>query len=105
MINKFKLLLSKLFSILPQHIKEALSEDGVGSYSRYAGAFSIVIASFWITYLVIRTGHLPDLGGAATWVATGQSAYAANQAKKVASAIKGAPTRDAAAPVPPQDQQ
>lgn len=95
---KVKAFFSGLTDFLPVHIKEALSEDGVGSYSRYAGAFSVIIAALWVSYVVLKTAHLPDMGGVATWVATGNSAYAANQAKKVASAIKGVPTRDAASP-------
>ena len=83
---------------LPEHIKQALSEDGVGSYSRYCGAFSVVAAVLWVTYIVVTTKHIPDLGGPATWITAGQGAYAANQAKKVAAAVKGSPTKDTAAP-------
>lgn len=97
-MRRFKELLKSLSGMFPTHLREALSEDGVGSYSRYAGAFSIVVAAMWVTYVVVKTGHLPDLGGVATWVTSGQAPYAANQAKKVASAIKGNPTRDSAAP-------
>jgi hypothetical protein len=89
MFTMIKALFGKLR--LPAHLREALSEDGVGSYSRYAGAFSVVIAAVWVSYVVFKTHALPDLGGAATWVATGNSAYAAGQAKRVAAAIKGNP--------------
>lgn len=97
-MGRIKNLLAGFYNMFPAHLREALSEDGVGSYSRYAGAFSIVVAAIWVTYVVVKTGHLPDLGGVATWVTSGQAPYAANQAKKVASAIKGNDTRDSAAP-------
>jgi hypothetical protein len=90
----FGRLFSKISIAMPAHLKQALSEDGVGSYSRYCGAFSVVVAAIWVTYLMVTTKHMPDLGGPATWITAGQSAYAANQAKKVASAIKGSSTTD-----------
>lgn len=71
------------------HIKSALSENGIGSYSRYAGAFVTVSVVGWVTYLVLKTHALPDLGGATAFLAGGNAAYATNQAKKVAEAIKG----------------
>jgi hypothetical protein len=92
MFARLKAFFSALHMRMPAHLREALSEDGIGSYSRYAGAFSIFVGAFWVTYIVLKTGHIPDLGGVATWVASGQSPYAANQAKKVASAIKGTPS-------------
>lgn len=74
-------------SILPP-LKEVLSENGVGSYSRYTG-FAIVMATIgWVSYLVIRTHALPDLSGPALFIASGQSSYGLNQMKHVAAAAR-----------------
>lgn len=83
------------------HVKEALSENGVGSYSRYAGAAVTLSVIGWVSYIVAKTHALPDLGGAATLLAGGNAAYATNQAKKVAEAIKGAKPVDPTLPADP----
>lgn len=76
-----------LKAILPP-LKEVLSEDGVGSYSRYTG-FIIVLATLaWVTYLVIHNHAFPDMTGPTAFIAGGQSAYAANQAKHIVAAAK-----------------
>ena len=80
-----------------QHCKEALSEDGVGSYSRYCGAACVSAAILWVSYLVFKNHALPDLGGVSTFIASGNAAYAANQAKKIAAAMKGVQNTDPAA--------
>lgn len=78
----------KLKGMLPP-LREVLSEDGVGSYSRYSGAVIIVSTIFWITYLVFKNHALPDLDGPAIFIASGQTQYAANQIKGIARAMKG----------------
>lgn len=70
--------------------KEALTENGRGSYSRLTGASIVFCTLGWVTYLVIRTQALPDLAGATAFVSIGAGThYAINQVKSVASAIKG----------------
>jgi hypothetical protein len=100
MFAMFKSLLGRVH--LPDHFKQALSEDGVGSFSRYAGAYGIVVASLWVFYAIVKAGgHIPDLSGVALWVTSTSAPYGANQAKKVAAAIKGSPTKDTATPQDP----
>lgn len=82
-------------------IREVLSEDGVGSYSRYLGFWTAVFVFGWVTYIVIHNHKLPeDMTGPTTFLVGGQSAYAANQAKKVAAAVAGTKSP---APTPPGD--
>lgn len=71
--------------------REGLSEGGTGSYSRILGALVATFTFFWVTYVVIKSGSLPDLTGPSIFIASGCSAYGINQAKNVASAIKGNP--------------
>lgn len=86
--------------------REGLSENGAGSYSRILGALVATFTFFWVTYVVLKTGSLPDLTGPSIFIASGCSAYGINQAKSVASAIKGNPNGPQVAPVdtpkPPQ---
>lgn len=72
------------------HIKETLSEDGIGSYSRMIGATVVLVALAWVTYIVIKTHALPELDGVAYLIGGGNTPYFVNQAKKIAGAIKGA---------------
>jgi hypothetical protein len=74
-------------SIFPP-LREVLSEDGVGSYSRYTGFMLVLATIFWITYLVIRTHVLPDLEGPALFIGASQSSYGLNQIKNVAAAAR-----------------
>jgi len=70
-------------------LKEILSEDGIGSYSRYLGFWTAIFVFGWVTYVVIHSHALPpDLTGPGTFLVAGQSAYAANQAKSAAKALK-----------------
>jgi hypothetical protein len=70
-------------------LREVLSEDGIGSYSRYLGFWTAIFIFGWISYVVVHNHALPvDMTGPGTFLVAGQSAYAANQAKKVASALK-----------------
>jgi hypothetical protein len=71
-------------------LKEALTENGKGSYSRFTGAAIVFATLGWITYLVIRNKALPDLGGATMFISVGAGThYAINQVKAVAQAMRG----------------
>lgn len=69
-------------------LREVLSEDGIGSYSRYTGFLIVIFTLFWVTYLVFHNHAFPDMDGPTAFVAGGQSAYAANQVKRIAAAAK-----------------
>lgn len=71
-------------------LKEVLSENGVGSFSRYSCFVVVVAATVWVSFLVFKNKALPDLSGLSLYV-TGLVAalYGINQAKAVVSAIKG----------------
>lgn len=70
-------------------LHESMTEDGVGSFSRIIGAAVVVFTLGWVTYIVVKTSTLPNLTDASIFLASGSSAYAVNQAKHVAAAIKG----------------
>lgn len=79
-------LFSSIAAMKPlEFLKKALSEqDGTPSLSRYT-AFLVTFATIsWVTYLVGRTGTLPDLTSAALFIAGGHGGYVAN---KVSEAI------------------
>jgi hypothetical protein len=59
--------------------------DGSASASRVLAGSTVLATLGWITYLVIKTHALPDLGGASMFVASGFSGYGVN---KLSSAIK-----------------
>ena len=64
-------------------------DDGAWSMSRVFLGMSIFYANNWITYLVIRNGTLPDLGGLSLFVAgIGTVTYGYNQIKQVVKAVK-----------------
>lgn len=73
---------------LPPSLREVLSEDGVGSYSRYSGFLVVCACILWVSFLVVKNHSIPDMGGVSTFLAAGQSQYAANQLKKVVAASK-----------------
>lgn len=77
-------------NLCPPPIREVLSENGVGSFSRYTCFIVVIAATVWVSYLVGKNKALPDLSGLSLYV-TGIIAtlYGLNQAKGVASAIKG----------------
>lgn len=81
--------LSKFKGFLPP-LKEVLSENGVGSYSRYSGMIIVLATIAWVTYLVIHNHAMPDMAGPTAFVAGGQTQYAASQVKHVVAAVKGA---------------
>lgn len=89
-------------------LHQSMSENGEGSFSRITGAAVVLATLGWVTYIVIKTSALPNLTDASIFLASGSSAYAVNQAKHVAAAIKGnanGPQTEDPAPVgapPPQ---
>lgn len=82
MLEKFKLIMSKADKFFPPPLREILSENGVGSYSRVS-SFTIVVATiFWVTYLVIHNHAMPDMAGPTAFIAGGSgSQYGLNQIK------------------------
>ena len=61
-------------------IKSTFSEpDGTGSASRVLAGSTVASCLVWISYIVIRTHALPDLGGASLFVSSGFSGYAVNK--------------------------
>lgn len=74
-------------------LEKVLSEpDGTPSYGRYSGFLIIVSTLLWVTYVVIKTGSLPDLAGPTTFITFGSGThYGINQAKKVVAAMRGTP--------------
>ena len=109
----FRFVLDKLKGIkalerfLPPSLREALSEDGVASYSRYSGFLVVSACVMWVSFLVVRNHTIPDVGGLAEIITAGNSAYVANQVKRVVAANKtgvpNAPSGPAPDPTaPPQ---
>jgi len=73
-------------------IKQAVSEqDGTPSMSRYT-AFAVTAATiFWVTYVVLHTGVLPDLTSAALFIGAGHGGYVA---KQIGEGIAGRSSND-----------
>ena len=68
------------------YLKSTFSEaDGSGSASRVLALLAVLSNILWVSYLVITTHALPDLGGSAVYVGASFSGYAAN---KVSEALK-----------------
>lgn len=84
----FQSLAEKFKSFLPP-LKEVLSENGVGSYSRYSGFLIVVSVIVWVSYLIIRNHAFPDMAGPTAFLAGGQAQYAANQVKMIVAAGRG----------------
>ena len=61
-------------------LKSALSEqDGLASASRITAFLTTIAVIFWVTFVVIHTGTLPDLTSAALFLGAGHGGYAANK--------------------------
>lgn len=71
-------------------IKSVFSDAGVGSSSRVLSG-SVVFATLgWISYVVLKTKTIPDLGGPSMFMATGVGVcYGTNRASDIISAFKG----------------
>lgn len=79
----------EIFKKIGTLLHEALTEDGKGSCARII-SFSMVMAAIaWVTYLVIHTKALPDMGGPTMWASGGALHYGLNKASDIAGAIKG----------------
>jgi hypothetical protein len=89
-------MLSKIFPLIKSwgsHFKDAFSENGRGSFSRYACGFILINATAWVWYMIFKTHALPDLTGMAMYVpASMGTLYGANQVKNVVGAWKGNPS-------------
>lgn len=70
-------------------LKSVFSEDGQGSYSRFASGAIVFSTLGWITYLVIKHGALPDLSGPALFIGAGSAVYGVNKAEAIVGALKG----------------
>lgn len=66
----------KVFAFTKSTFSEA---DGTGSASRVLAGATVGSTLLWITYLVLRTHALPDLGGASLFVTAGFSGYGVNK--------------------------
>ena len=76
--------------------KSTFSEaDGTASASRVLAGTSVVAVIGWVTYIVIRTGSLPELGGASMFLTASFSGYGVNKVTRAfgnpgAGDVKGA---------------
>jgi hypothetical protein len=62
------------------YLKSTFSEkDGTGSSTRLLAGGGVLATIVWVSYIVILTGHLPDLGGAAMFVSASFSGYGINK--------------------------
>lgn len=90
--SKIKDIIGKVKSLqglLPPPLREILSEsDGTGSYSRTVGFMIVISTLAWTTYLVLHNHAFPDMTGPTLFIGGGQTAYASNQIKNVAAAMK-----------------
>lgn len=59
-----------------KYLREVFSEqDGTGSYARFIGGVFVFSAVAWITYVVHRTGNLPDMTGPTAWAGLGSASH------------------------------
>lgn len=73
-------------------IKSTFSEaNGSASASRVLAGSTVGSTLVWVSYLVFSQHQLPDLHGAAMFVAAGFSGYGIN---KISVALKGSETKD-----------
>jgi hypothetical protein len=69
-----------MFSKIIAFAKSTMSEpDGTGSASRVLALTAILTNICWVSFLVIKTGTLPDLSGSAMYIGASFSGYAANK--------------------------
>ena len=65
-------------------LKSMLSEkDGSVSASRCLAGSSVVSVLFWVSYVVVKNGSLPDLTGASLFLTSSFSGYAVNQFSRI----------------------
>jgi hypothetical protein len=51
-------------------LREVFSDQGVGSFSNVATAVILAFSIYWVTYLVLKDGKLPDMSGLALFIGT-----------------------------------
>ena len=71
----------RIFAFLNSTFSE---RDGTGSATRVLGGLGVAATIAWVSFIVLTTKHLPDLGGASMFVSASFSGYAVN---RVARAI------------------
>lgn len=65
------------------YVKSVFAEaDGSASMSRILAGVVVAAPIFWITYLVVKNGALPDLTSASLFVGSGFTGYGINQARR-----------------------
>lgn len=69
-----------------KYLKTALSGSDEASWGRLGATSVLLMTYFWVTYLVIRNGTLPDMAGPSTFVASGVAAcYGINKVAEYAT--------------------
>lgn len=72
-----------MFQKLIAFIKSVFSEPtGEGSATRVIAGANAAAIILWVSYLVIKTGTLPDLTSASLFLGAGFGGYAANRVGK-----------------------
>lgn len=67
------------------YLKTALSGSDEASWGRLGATSVLVMTYFWVTYLVIKNGVLPDMAGPSTFIASGVVAcYGVNKVAEYA---------------------
>lgn len=70
--------------------KSVFSDNGVGSSSRVLSATIVVAVLGWVSYIVLKTKTIPDLGGPSMFMATGVAAlYGTSKVPDIVNAFKG----------------
>jgi hypothetical protein len=71
-------------------VKSVFSDAGQGSSSRVLSGAVVFATLGWISYIVLKTKTLPDLGGASMFIASGVGiSYGTNKAADIVAAFKG----------------
>lgn len=92
MLRRISEFLKSLFALIPEHWKQALSENGEGSFTRYACLFILINAAGWVWFSMFKSHVLPDFNGLTLFVSSCLGVlYGTNQAKNVVAAWKGGP--------------
>lgn len=71
-------------------LKEVLSENGTGSYSRYTGFMVVLSVIVWVSFVVFKTHIIPDLTNPGIFMTLGAGTqYGIGQVKHMIAAAKG----------------
>jgi hypothetical protein len=84
-------------------IREVFSENGTGSFARVIQGFIVLMTCGWVSYVVVRTRAIPDLGGPSLFVGTGAAHYGIGKMAGIVDAFKGKSTENVQNP--PQNGQ